>query len=273
MVQANRLKYLKSIADELQAQATRVRDLIGDVHWLSDGHHKESVLLSVLRRHLPSGMIASRGFVIDSHDQSTCSTEQDILILDTSCEAPVLNQGSLLIAFPRQVVACISVKTRWIKKEVVDSIHGLSSVRAVTKRDPRRNHIWYGAYFYAGLSRKNVNTSLMYDHIIGGLATADGMGLIDIANPGCPDFFVCSGLYACKYTRLEKGDGNKPIQYLSGFHCDGWATALFLGHLLDHAAIRRGETESQFLSSMDAIPTKPFEEARRTLSNSKAGRK
>jgi hypothetical protein len=273
MVQANRLKYLKSIADELEAQATRVRDLIGDVHWLSDGHHKESVFLSVLRRHLPSGMIASRGFVIDSHDQSTCSSEQDILILDTCCEAPVLNQGNLLIAFPRQVVACISVKTRWLKKEVADSIHGLSSVRAVTKRDPRRNEIWYGAYFYAGFTGKTVNTSLIYDHIIDGVAAADGMGLIDIANPVCPDLFACSGLYACKFTLLEKGEGNKSIQYLSGFHCDGWATALFIGHLLDHAAIRRGETESQFLSSMDSIPSTPFEEARRTLSSAKSGGK
>jgi len=33
--------YLCSWSDELVSRANRVRMLIGDAHWLSDGHHKE----------------------------------------------------------------------------------------------------------------------------------------------------------------------------------------------------------------------------------------
>src|SRR4051794_17511886 len=44
----NRQRYLVSLAEELYAQANRVRDLIGDAHWLSDGHHKEYLLIDLL---------------------------------------------------------------------------------------------------------------------------------------------------------------------------------------------------------------------------------
>jgi len=36
--------YLGSWAAELGARQNRVRMLIGDAHWLSDGHHKEAIL-------------------------------------------------------------------------------------------------------------------------------------------------------------------------------------------------------------------------------------
>jgi hypothetical protein len=55
-IRPNPAGYLKSIADELTVQANRVRDLIGNAHWLSDGHHKEYLLTALLQRHLPSGL-------------------------------------------------------------------------------------------------------------------------------------------------------------------------------------------------------------------------
>src|SRR3712207_1006807 len=103
-----RFRYLASISEELLSQANRVRDLIGDRHWFSDGHHKEQLLASVLRRHLPADIIVSRGFVIDAVDPGGCSKEQDILVVDAHREAPIFRQGDLVICFPRTILAAIS---------------------------------------------------------------------------------------------------------------------------------------------------------------------
>src|SRR5262249_30217168 len=74
-VQPNRHRYLLSLAEELHSQSTRVRDPIGDAHWYYDGHQKEYLLVDLLRRHLPSGMLASRGFVISATDPEHRSRE------------------------------------------------------------------------------------------------------------------------------------------------------------------------------------------------------
>ena len=80
-------RYLRSLADELRAQSQRVRDLIGDAHWLTDGFHKEFLLAEIIRRHLPGSHIAGRGFVVSPSHLEVRSREQDILVVDTSCEA------------------------------------------------------------------------------------------------------------------------------------------------------------------------------------------
>src|SRR5437588_11053414 len=99
-VQPNRHRYLLSLADELHTQSTRVRDLIGDAHWYYDGHHKEYLLVELLRRHLPSGMLASRGFVISPTDPGSQSREQDVLVVDVTQEAPLSSQGGVIVVSP-----------------------------------------------------------------------------------------------------------------------------------------------------------------------------
>ena len=122
----HRYRYLASMSEELLSQANRVRDLIGDRHWFSDGHHKEQLLASLLRRHLPADVIVSRGFVIDPSDAGWCSKEQDILVVNAHQEAPIFQQGDLIICFPRTVLAAISVKTRMDRATILDTIDGSS---------------------------------------------------------------------------------------------------------------------------------------------------
>lgn len=52
-VHENDLEYLESWSNELIARASRVRQLIGSRHWLSDGHHKEMLVREFLKRYLP----------------------------------------------------------------------------------------------------------------------------------------------------------------------------------------------------------------------------
>src|SRR5689334_16926955 len=127
-IEPDRTAYFKSLADELLSQANRMRNLIGDKHWLTDGHHKEYLLTTLLERHLPSGMLASRGFVVDPRFTELCSREQDILIVDTSLQGPLFNQGGTVIALPRSVVGAISVKSTLTTKSLEDTIENQNSV-------------------------------------------------------------------------------------------------------------------------------------------------
>jgi hypothetical protein len=164
VVTPEKLRYLCSMAEELHSQSTRVRDLIGSVHWVSDGHHKEYLLRDFVTRYLPMGMLAARGFVISSNDQTLCSREQDILIVDTLREPPVFHQGGLIIAFPRTVVAAISVKTKMDKKEVLNSIQGLNSVREVALSSGIIDSIWCGSYHFELGDTTSNNHAIQYEY-------------------------------------------------------------------------------------------------------------
>lgn len=100
--------YFESLAQELGALKKRVRFLIADRHWQTDGEWKESVLRQVLRRHLPDHAVVGRGFVVDGE----AATHQiDILIHDGA--KPVLfRDGDLVFVTPDAVLGIIEVKSR-----------------------------------------------------------------------------------------------------------------------------------------------------------------
>ncbi len=105
--QTDFLEYHKSIARELDATKDRVRRLIGDRHWQTDGEHKEAVLRKVLRNYLPESVRVGRGFVCFSND---ASSQIDVLI--TANDKPTLfKDGELALVTPDAVAAIIEVKT------------------------------------------------------------------------------------------------------------------------------------------------------------------
>jgi hypothetical protein len=100
--------YLQSLSAETQVLKNRVRYLIEDNHWQTDGEWKESVVRQVLRRHLPASVIVGRGFVVSAEDRSH---QIDVLIFDSSM--PVLfRDGDLAIVTPDAVVGMVEVKSR-----------------------------------------------------------------------------------------------------------------------------------------------------------------
>lgn len=99
---------MRSLSMELDALKNRVRNIIHDAHWLADGEWKESVLRTVLRRHVPTTVGVGRGYVVRPHG---CSGQIDILLHDTS--GPVLHRdGDLVFVTPDVVRAIIEVKTQ-----------------------------------------------------------------------------------------------------------------------------------------------------------------
>jgi len=236
------------MAGEIVSQSNRVRDLIGSRHWLSDGHHKEFLLRTLVRRHLPSGILACRGFVICTDEPELCSKEQDILILDTTREAPAFHQGGLVVCFPRMVLGVISVKTRSGRDEILDSISGLNTVRDVAcdRVDPRS--IWCGAHFFEAASAQPAAPFAMI---------RDGLARYPVKRPAVsppqppplgPDMF-CAGndlIYRLDHGVAEDLSASVSPPQLRGFRCNGLASALFVADLLDHIAVRRGLPDAEF---------------------------
>lgn len=146
----NRNRYLASLSAELRAQATRVRDLIGDRHWLSDGHHKEYLLKDILARHVPSSVAVSRGFVTHPHRADLVSREQDIMFVDTLAVGPIFDQGGVCVAFPQHVAAAIAVKTTYSARQLVDACETLNSLRRVAAYSGVTTAPWCGVLFFEG---------------------------------------------------------------------------------------------------------------------------
>lgn len=250
-VRPQRSRFLASIASELTSQSNRVRDLIGSRHWLSDGHHKEFLMRTLVRRHLPSGTLACRGFVISSVEPDLCSKEQDILIIDTTREAPAFYQGGLAVCFPRTLLGAISVKTRSDRKEVLDSITGLNSVRDVARDSADPRAIWCGAYFFEAGDAVVTTPATAFAMIRDGLANCPARPPAvppPQPSPLGPDLF-CAGadlIYRLDHGVTEDHQAVAPAAQLRGFHCRGLASALFIADLLDHVAVRRGLPEADF---------------------------
>jgi hypothetical protein len=110
--------YYRSLSQELDALKGRVRDLIQDRHWLTDGEWKESVLRAVLRRHLPPTVTVGRGFVVGERRPSS---QIDVLLYDSSF--PLLHKdGDLVFVTPDAVRGIIEVKSTARRDNITDAL-------------------------------------------------------------------------------------------------------------------------------------------------------
>lgn len=250
-IMQSRKKYLISLTDEILSSADRIRDLIGSKHWLTDGHHKEAILLSVLERHLPAGTKPTRGFVVTAFESDHCSTEQDILILNTLTEAPLFDQGNVAIAFPHQVFGAISVKTTLDTETLKDAADGLQTIGEVPESKVGIDSRWYGLYFYNESEIVAGNRQLVLKYVNSLLKTTDNAS----TEPRFPAFnCLCCGRDILVKPRSSTDDeGNRVIKPVA-YNCDGLAPALFLADLLDHIAATRGASESGIAASLDNLP-------------------
>ncbi len=253
-IQASPAGYLKSIADELTVQANRVRDLIGSVHWLSDGHHKEYLLTALLQRHLPSGLAIGRGFVVDPTDHRRCSREQDILVVDSTRDSPLFSQGGLLVAFPQAVVASLSVKTRLGTTELRDTFDCLRSVRAICHAAGHDGPWTAGFFFEPGEGLKDDATK-PYGTLA---ACVRDQPWPDETKPG-PDLLVTPHDLAYKcvaYT--DVGTGTQDARVF-GYACEGAATGLLVALAAQEVAAARGQPRSELADYLDGAAIRPLQ--------------
>ena len=106
--------HLRSIAHELDAQKDRVRNIIADRHWQTDGEWRESILRGIFRRHLPEDVKAVRGLVTTGDG---LSTQIDILLYD-STRPTLYREQDLVIVTPDSVLGIIEVKSHLTRAEL-----------------------------------------------------------------------------------------------------------------------------------------------------------
>jgi hypothetical protein len=258
----SKLGYFQSLAEELRSQSSRVRQLIGDAHWGHDGRHKEVLLQALVRRHCPSTVLVSSGFVVSQNDPEILSSEQDILVVDTTTEAPLFNQGDLVIVFPHTVMAAISVKSTMSDATINSVVDGLATVRNVASecnKEPQR--IWCGGFFYtlgAGYSDPSLAYSSLKRHILAGPArkpTVDH-GLPHVLGPDV----IASAEALCFLLDYENSEGATSAK-IRGYDCQGMATAVFLSCLLEHMALGFGCRYSLFSDFLADLPVPRLEPA------------
>src|SRR5882724_3883180 len=107
-------EYFRSLTAEINALKDRIRNFIGEKHWLSDGLWKESVIKAILRRYLPGAAGVGTGFVVTDMGPTT---QIDILIYDLT--KPVLfRDGDFVIVTADAALGLIEVKTRIPKSKI-----------------------------------------------------------------------------------------------------------------------------------------------------------
>jgi len=254
--------YFLSLADELTAQSSRVRQLIGHGHWGHDGRHKELLLADLIRRHSPSPVIVSSGFIVSPNNAEIRSSEQDILIIDNSTEAPLFYQGNLAIVFPHTVMAAISVKSTMNSSSMKSVIDGLKSVREVARdANTEPSRIWCSGFFYTLDSSWIGEPKLIYDSIKKKILANPAPGpILDSGQPHVlgPDLITESRdlAFIVDYERLE----NQSSAKVRGYMCRGAATAVFLSCMLEHLArrlTREHSVFSDFLSELEIPRLEP----------------
>jgi len=149
-VKSNMPAYLQSWSLELEARASRVRQLIGDAHWLSDGHHKEELLRDFLARYLPRELSTSRGFVKSTISLDACSPEVDILIADASRNPPLFSEGGLQIVDTSAVLAFLEVKTRYSKPKLKEALLSTARTSRLVGEHEPAGSAYSLIHFYTG---------------------------------------------------------------------------------------------------------------------------
>jgi len=142
--------YFQSLTERIDALKNRVRHFIGDAHWLKDGEWKESVIRSILRRHLPITVGVGTGFI--ACHGGRVSTQNDILLYDRT--KPILFQdGDFVIVTPRLVLGLIEVKTKvensgtgfsGSAEKLADNVE-LASAKTLASRDFQRT-VFFGFF-------------------------------------------------------------------------------------------------------------------------------
>jgi hypothetical protein len=260
MLKPSKLDYFVSLSEELGAQANRVRQLIGSAHWGHDGRHKELLLMELIRRHCPASILVSTGFLVSPHNLAVRSSEQDILVVDTSIEAPLFQQGGLVIAFAHTLVAAISVKTTMDAESLKDTIDGLQTVRKVI-RDANLNaeKIWCGGFFYAVKPAWRNKPHRIYDHIKRYIVENPAPGpIVDDDRPRIlgPNCIADSNELAFIFDYQRNGD--EMIASVRGYSCVRIATAVFLACLLEHIAMNLDAAHSPFSDFVTDLAMAPI---------------
>lgn len=238
-MKARPLHYFESLAAELHSQESRVRDLIGSTHWLTDGHHKEALLRGLIARHVPSSVIVTQGFVVPENGEAMSSREQDILLLDTVAEMPLFSANGTAVSTPGLLVGSIAVKSGFDSGKLWDATTCLGSIPDLpfSITPP-----WLGVFFFQAPERSDDLKRIARVALtaVTPKLNVSGVPAVDVAMRLGPDLFVLT-------SRKEEST------VVRAYRCVGLSTAYFMARLLNVIARRRGAATTGFADALDAL--------------------
>lgn len=230
-MERNTIACAESWADELLSRAARVRQLIGDAHWLSDGFQKEEIVREFLRRHLPQSLRISRGFVCPADRTSRVSPEVDILVTDTESELPWLVEGGLAIVPPSCVVAQVHVKTTFKKENLLEVLRSSLEVYRSCDAHKAVEKIWScGLFFDPSLGASGTKYAETFQKWIGGFLAETPADRLSRYVPDCVAV-ICGPVLLVDKTGLENDSGGALKMRL--FDCGKMSIAVMLANLYD----------------------------------------
>lgn len=207
--------YFESLGTEVDALKQRVRYLLADRHWQTDGEWKESVVRQVLRRHLPATALVGRGFVVTGE---SATHQVDILIHDAS--KPVLfRDGDLVFVTPDAVVGVIEVKSRVTSSLFRDAARKLASDINLVRRHPNTQA-------FAALFAFEADDTNSEAYLKGAVAAASRWDeRLDFASIG-PDRFL-------KYWHFDPTDETRMYESWHSYYLPGLASGYFIHNVVD----------------------------------------
>jgi len=165
---------LESWSMELLARTNRVRALIGDAHWLSDGMHKERLVQAFVAARLPATLSADHGFVLDLAADE-CSPEIDVFVRDAAHSTPLLDESGITICHPLSVLAYCEVKSNFAAGSLASALQLIATTQKLICKSVDDARVWRAVCFM-GCSESRTNQSYL-DTISAQLAQAcDSLG-------------------------------------------------------------------------------------------------
>jgi hypothetical protein len=158
--------YFTDLGNELESLKDRVRHYIDGAHWLSVGEWKESVIRTVLRRHLPGDVGVGRGFIVNIDESST---QIDVLLYDRT--KPILFQdGDFVIVTADSVRGAIEVKTKLLRqRDLHNAINTLSMIsQFANPMNARKENQFFGLFSYEEPGFKTKHALGILQECVGG---------------------------------------------------------------------------------------------------------
>lgn len=139
--------FLKSWSWEIASRVNRIRSLIGDSHWASDGSHKEDLVRSFLRPRLPPDTNTCHGFLLDTRT-TACSKEIDVLIRDSRQSAPLFAESGITICHPSAALAFLEIKSGFRRDALDSALSLVSDTQRLIRDSGSTQPVWRGIIFF-----------------------------------------------------------------------------------------------------------------------------
>ncbi|MES9973781.1 MAG: DUF6602 domain-containing protein [Candidatus Thiodiazotropha sp.] len=154
--------FLFSLSQELTARSNRIRYLIGDAHWLSDGYHNENVVRDFLIRYSPNSIVVSSGFLRSTLPNSSpiISPEIDILLTDSQDHIPLYSEGGLMIAEPDSVRAYLEIKSTFSRPVLRNALEHIVKVQESFLDLEMRHKVWRCIFFNTAKSNNSKHKTI-----------------------------------------------------------------------------------------------------------------